>query len=350
MNLTKRVVSNHDNNHDNKDIIAYNVSFNNGFEVEILNLGGIITKIITPDKDGNLENIVVGYKDIESYIENPSYFGAIIGRTAGRIYQGKITIDEVEYDLAKNYNPNQGHGGEKGFNSKIWDVETLEEENSITLKLHTKSMDMEENYPGSLDVCVSFKIYEDFKIEQTYEATTDKNTLVNMTNHSYFNLSGDIKRPITDEYLTLDCDYILELDETCAPTGEKLNVINTPFDFKEEMLIGNRIDDEHKQIQIECGYDHPFVLNNNKDQIKLKDSISGRNMIIDTDQKCVVIYAMNFPDNVKLYNGKENQRRHGICFDTQSAPIGKDMCFIQDSLLNKDEKYIQKTTYRFFVN
>ena len=124
MNLTKTLLK----NIDNKEIISYNVRFDNGFEVEILNLGGIITKIITPDKNGNLENIVVGYKDIESYIQNPSYFGAIIGRTSGRICEGKISIDGVDYDLAKNYNPHQGHGGDKGFNSKIWDVKILEEE------------------------------------------------------------------------------------------------------------------------------------------------------------------------------------------------------------------------------
>ena len=227
MKLTKTLLK----NIDNKDIIAYNVKFNNGFEVEILNLGGIITKIITPDKNGILENIIVGYKDIESYIQNPSYFGAIIGRTSGRICEGQISIDGVNYDLAKNYNPHQGHGGNKGFNSKIWDVKIREEEDNITFKLYTKSLDMEENYPGNLDLCVSFKIYEDYKIEQTYEAISDKKTLVNMTNHSYFNLSGDIKRPITDEYLKIDCDYILELDQTCIPTGKKINVENTPFDF-----------------------------------------------------------------------------------------------------------------------
>ena len=162
MNLTKTLLK----NIDNKEIISYNVRFDNGFEVEILNLGGIITKIITPDKNGNLENIVVGYKDIESYIQNPSYFGAIIGRTSGRICEGKISIDGVDYDLAKNYNPHQGHGGDKGFNSKIWDVKILEEENNVILKLYTKSLDMEENYPGNLDLCVTFKIYENYKIDK----------------------------------------------------------------------------------------------------------------------------------------------------------------------------------------
>ncbi len=209
---------------------------------------------------------------------------------------------------------------------------------------------MEENYPGNLDLCVSFKIYENYKIEQTYEAVSDKKTLVNMTNHSYFNLSGDIKRPIIDEYLKVDCDYILELDKTCVPTGKKISVENTPFDFKKEMRIGDRINHNHKQIQIGCGYDHIFVLNNSQNQIKLNDRISGRNMRIDTDQNCVVIYSMNFPDDIELYNGKKIQRRYGICFETQAAPIGRDMCFIEDSLLNKGEKYTHKTTYTFSIN
>lgn len=345
MNLTKTLLK----KINNKEIISYNVKFDNGFEVEILNLGGIITKIITPDKNGNLENIVVGYKDIESYIQNPSYFGAIIGRTSGRICEGKISINQVDYQLAKNYNPHQGHGGNEGFSSKVWDIKVIEEQDNITLKLYTKSLDMEENYPGNLDLCVSFKIFRNFKIEQTYKAVTDKTTLVNMTNHSYFNLSGNIKRPITDEYLKLDCDYILELDETCVPTGKKISVENTPFDFKKEMLIGDRIDDNHKQIQIGCGYDHAFILNNNQNQIKLTDKISGRNMIIDTNQECAVIYSMNFPDDVKLYNGKQTQRRYGICFETQAPPIGRNMCFIENSILNEDKKYIQKTTYMFNV-
>ncbi|WP_286315622.1 aldose epimerase family protein [Romboutsia ilealis] len=334
MNLTKTLLK----KIDNKEIISYNVRFDNGFEVEILNLGGIITKIITPDKNGNLENVVVGYKDIESYIQNPSYFGAIIGRTAGRICEGEISIDGLNYELAKNYN------------SKIWDLKVIEEDNNITLKLYAKSLDMEENYPGNLDLCVSFKIYENYKIEQTYEAVSDKKTLVNMTNHSYFNLSGDIKRPIIDEYLKVDCDYILELDKTCVPTGKKISVENTPFDFKKEMRIGDRINHNHKQIQIGCGYDHIFVLNNSQNQIKLNDRISGRNMRIDTDQNCVVIYSMNFPDDIELYNGKKIQRRYGICFETQAAPIGRDMCFIEDSLLNKGEKYTHKTTYTFSIN
>ena len=131
---------------------------------------------------------------------------------------------------------------------------------------------------------------------------------------------------------------------------KKISVENTPFDFTKEMLIGERIDDNNKQIQIGCGYDHAFILNDTKNQIKLNDIISGRNMIIDTDQDCVVIYSMNFPDDVELYNGNKTQRRYGICFETQAAPIGRNMCFIEASLLDKGEKYIQKTIYKFFVS
>lgn len=345
MKISENVLS----RYENKEIISYNVKFDNGFEVEVLNLGGIITKIITPDINGNLENIVLGYKDIESYIENPSYFGAIIGRTSGRICNGLINIDDNQYELAKNYNPHQGHGGNIGFSKKIWDLEVEEKINSVIFKLKNISQDMEENYPGKVETIVSFEIYENYIIEQTYEANTDKTTLINLTNHSYFNLSGNIKRPITEQYLKLDSDYILELDETCATTGEKINVDKTPFDFRKTTCIGDRIDDDNKQIQIGCGYDHAFLLNNNQDQICLLDNVSKRTMTISTNQKCAVIYSMNFPDNVTLYNGKDTQRRYGICFETQAPPIGRDMCFIDDSILTKEDKYFHKTTYKFSI-
>lgn len=344
MKCTKRVIE----NLDNKDIVAYNVSAENGFEVEILNLGGVITKIITPDKDDNLENIVIGYKDIKSYIKNPSYLGAIVGRTSGRISEGKVIIENKEYELNKNYGIHQGHGGYSGFSHKIWDVDVIEEDNSITLKLHSKSFDGEENYPGDLDVVVKFKIYENYIIEQSYEGVSNKTTLVNMTNHSYFNLSGNIKRPITDEYLKLDSECLLELDDTCVPTGKILSVYNNAFDFRKLKCIGDDIDANNSQIAIGYGYDHIFLLGNEK-SIYLEDKISKRAMSISTDQKCVVVYSMNFPDDIELYNGKKSQRRFGICFETQSPPIGRGMCFIEDSILDKNSKYEHKTVYNFSV-
>ena len=331
-----------------KEIISYNVSGENGFEFEILNLGGVITKIITPDKDGNLENIVLGYKDIENYIKNPSYYGGIIGRTAGRICDGKVVIEGKEYDLNKNYNPHQGHGGNIGFSHKIWDVDVIEEDDNITLKLTSKSYDNEENYPGNLDVVVCFKIYEDYKIEETYEAVSDKTTLVNMTNHSYFNLSGNIKRPIKDNYLKVDSNNILELDKTCVPTGKIINVENTPFDFRDIKCVGKDINDDHEQIKIGNGYDHVFLLDNGNN-IYIEDIESKRTMSIITDQKAVVIYSMNSGDENLSYTGEELKSRFGICFETQAPPIGRNMCFIEDSILNKGEKYTQKTVYKFGI-
>lgn len=335
-------------NINNKDIIAHNVKMDNGFEVEILNLGGIITKIITPNIENELENIVVGYKDIESYYRNPSYIGAIIGRTSGRISEGKVIIEGNEYNLNKNYGLHQGHGGNIGINNKIWDVEAIENDRDIELKFYTRCIDGEESYPGNVDIVVTFKVKDDFIIEEIYEASSDKDTLVNMTNHTYFNLSGNIKRPITDQYMKLDSDYLVELDDTCVPTGKKLDVYNTPFDFRTIKCIGSDIDKEDEQIKIGCGYDHPFLLGDNK-TIYIEDKASKRSMNITTNQKSVVIYTMNFTDDETLYNNKKSQRRHGICFETQAPPIGRNMCFLEDSLLKKSQKYMQKTVYKFGI-
>ncbi len=333
-------------NLNNNEIKAYNVKFKNGFEVEILNLGGVITKIITPDKDNNLENIVLAYEYVSDYIDNPHYYGAIIGRTSGRICDGKIKIENKEYELNKNYGIHQGHGGNEGFNKKIWDVDVEEKENSVILSLNTTSKDGEENYPGNLDVNVIYEIFEDFKIEVTYKGKSDKTTLVNMTNHSYFNLSGNIKRAITDLYLQLDSDKFLELDSTSVPTGKILDANNTPFDFNNIKLIGKDIDREHEQIKIGKGYDHVFLLNKDK-KIYLEDRKTNRNMTIVTDQDAVVIYTMNSKQKVNTYLGETPPIRHGICFETQAPPIGRDMCFIEKSLLCEKEEYIQKTIYKF---
>lgn len=342
MKYSKTVVG----NINNKDVIAHNVKMDNGFEMEILNLGGIITKIITPDIENKLENIVVGYKNIKSYYTNPSYFGAIIGRTSGRISEGKIIIEDEEYNLSRNYGLHQGHGGNIGLNCKIWDVVVIENTKNIELKFFTKCLDKEENYPGNVDIVVTFKVHDDFTIEEIYEAYSDKTTLVNMTNHTYFNLSGNIKMPITNQYMKLDSSCLVELDDTCVPTGKILDVSNTPFDFRRLKCIGRDIDEDNEQIKIGSGYDHPFLLGDSK-QIYIEDRLSKRNMRITTNQKSVVIYTMNFTDEELLYNDKKSQRRHGICFETQAPPIGRDMCFIEDSLLNRSQKYMQKTVYKF---
>ena len=210
-----------------------------------------------------------------------------------------------------------------------------------------QSPDGENGFPGEFDVSVKYEFTEDNELRIHYQGICDEPTVANMTNHSYFNLSGNIKRPVTDCYLKLDSDKILELDETCVPTGREINIDNTPFDFKKLKLIGKDIDNKsHRQIEIGNGYDHVFLLNENK-KIYMEDKISKRNMTIKTNQECVVIYTMNYEHEKTSYTGKVPPIRHGICFETQRPPIGRNMCYLEESLLKKGEQYEQKTEYIF---
>lgn len=291
----------------------------------------------------------MGFKDIKDYIKNPSYFGAIIGRTAGRIYKGEFKLNKNTYILAKNYENNQGHGGNIGFDKKVWDLNVVKYKDKISLELKSKSYHMEEGYPGNLDMVVTYTLDNNNNLSIVYEATSDEDTLVNMTNHTYFNLSGNLKNPITNQLLKIDSDYILEIDETGVPTGKQLDVSSTPFDFRKITKIGDRVDSNHNQIKLANGYDHPFVLKDNKTQdiICMKDIDSGRYMKITTNQNYVVIYSMNFTNGELLYNNTKNNTRYGICFETQNPPIGYNQTFLKNSILKKGEKYIQTTNYKF---
>ncbi|MGL5749159.1 MAG: aldose epimerase family protein [Paraclostridium sp.] len=336
--------------HSGKTIIQYTLKNDNGISVSILNYGGIITGVYTPDKTGLCENIVVGFKDIKDYISNPSYFGAIIGRTSGRIYNSKFQLNNEIYNLSNNYGTNQGHGGNIGFDKKIWDTKLIKDLNSVSLELTTTSYDMEEGYPGNIEVKVTYTLDNDNRLNIDYEGISDKDTLMNLTNHTYFNLSGDLKAPITSQYMKVNSDYILEIDETCSTTGNKISTHSTPFDFKSLHNIGERIDFDDNQINIGCGYDHPFLLNNNRESaIYIEDINSSRYMNIDTNQNCVVIYSMNFTNDEVLYTNKISERRYGICFETQKPPIGHNQAFLEDSILRKGEVYKQNTTYTFGI-
>lgn len=333
-----------------KKVVAYNVANKNGYSVEILNLGCTMTKIMAPDKNGNIENILLACKDMKTYIENPSYMGALLGRTAGRICEGKITIEGVDYDLALNYGLHSGQGGEKGFNKKIWDVKVVENETSISLVCTTFSPDGDENYPGNVNAEVVFTFNEDNELRVEYKADTDKVTLVNMSQHNYFNLSGNIKRPVTDQYLIVNADSIMELDETSVPTGKYIDVTGTPFDFRSGKTVGQDINKDHIQLKIGNGYDHLWNLNKKKDyDVFIKDEESGRSMKITTTQKHVVIYSMNYANGPILYDGQPERVRHGICFETQKPPIGRNQVFLEDSILRPGEKYDQVTEYKFDI-
>lgn len=332
-----------------KEIQIITLINDKGMKVECLSLGGIITKIIVPDQQGKMENVVVGFKHLEDYIENPPYFGAIIGRTAGRIHKGEVNIKGKVYPLTKNNHSNTLHGGESGFDKKLWDVQLEQEQDSVSVVLSCTSEDGEEGYPGNLAVSVRYTLNNENELIINYEASSDKDTIVNLTNHSYFNLSGDIKNQILDHVMYIDSEEVCQLDDESIPTGEMIDVRKiVAFDFNQPKVIGKDI--EHKEVALQSGYDHPWVLKKSSDiDAYYHDPVSGRIMTIKTDQKAVVVYAMNFADPLMLYNGKVGMPRYGICFETQALPVGYNQCYREDIILEAGEKYNKKTIFKFGV-
>ncbi|EGT3615975.1 galactose mutarotase [Clostridium perfringens] len=330
------------------DKISKIILKNDKVSVELLNLGATIERILVEDNRGNKENIVLTYKDEESYIENPSCLGASIGRVAGRIGNAIFQLNGVKYDLDKNNNGNSLHGGYKGFSKKIWNFHCKEEEKESSVTFYCLSEDGEGGFPGNLKVSITYSLNEKNELAIEYKASSDKDTLVNLTNHSYFNLSGNNKRNVLGQKLYINSEKICQLDENLIPTGNFINVEKTPFDFRELKKIGEDIDKEDEQLKIGSGYDHPWILNKDSEvDAILLDEISGRVMKVKTTQKAMVCYSMNFPDNLPLESGAVAKKHDGICFETQSLPIGYDDCFLENIVLKGNDEYYQKTIFEF---
>ncbi|MCD2501758.1 galactose mutarotase [Clostridium sp. NSJ-145] len=334
----------------NKEIICYSMSNSKGVEVRVLNYGGIITDILMPDRNNKRENIVLKYKNWESYIENPSYLGSLIGRTGGRIFNAEVDLGDKKLVLNKNYNPNQGHGGNEGFNKKFYEVKYEALENEAYIELSRVSPDMEENYPGNLKVKVKYILTEDNELKIRYYAKSDKDTLVNMTNHSYFNLSGDGKESILNHNLYINSKSIVELNDVQAPTGLLMFIEGTEYDFTSSKKIGKDIDGNHPQLLQGKGYDIPWYIEGGEGpDLELYDEKSGRALEVYTDRKTIVVYTHNYPDDEILENGKSSQWRYGVAIEPQNPPIGVNSCFVEDSILKQDEEYISQTIYKFEV-
>ncbi|MGG7178488.1 aldose epimerase family protein [Clostridium paraputrificum] len=336
---------------DNKKILQYSLSNDNGIEIKILTLGGIITDIIVPDSKGIRENIVIGWKDLNDYIDDTSYAGAIVGRNSGRIADGKIKIGNKLYETTKNQESNTHHGGNEGFNKKIWKDCVEVNDNEATLILEASSKDGEEGFPGNLKLKVVYSLNNENKFSIKNQGISDKDTILNMTNHSYFNLSGNIKRNVLDERLTVKSDKIATIREDSALTGDLIDVKGTAFDFNTSKKVGEDIGKVHRQLELGNGYDHPWVLRNGDGyNIKLEDDISGRVMEVYTDRKAVVIYSTNFTVDKKLANGNIEGKYDGICFETQNLPIGEGCKFIEDSLVREGEEYRASTVFSFYCS
>lgn len=331
-----------------KEVQKITLTNNQKMSVEILSLGGIITRIMVPDAHGNIENVVLGYKELEDYLDDGACFGALIGRTAGRIGGAQFTLNGITYKLPVNNGESNLHGGLEGFNKKVWQVHPLENTESVGVRLSYVSAHLEEGYPGNVNIEITYTLTDTNEFSIHYKAKSDQDTLLNLTNHSYFNLSGNAKAPITEHNLQVCSDYIAQLDENSIPTGQLLSVQQVEaFNFNTLKQIGKQIDDESTKLQ--SGYDHPWVLREGSDYAVLyEDPLSKRRMTIQTDQKAVVIYSMNFADEPKyLQNGEKAQVRRGICFETQSLPIGYHDCFIEGSILKANQAYERQTSFKF---
>lgn len=334
-----------------KRIIKYLMTNDVGMEVEVLNLGATLTKIMVPDKDKSFENVVLEWEDINNYEENPGYIGAVIGRMAGRIHQGKVTLDGEVYSLTQNENANMLHGGPEGFHHKFWNGSMKCTEDEVRLKLCCKSKDGEEGFPGNVEVSVTYILNNDNELSIQYEAVTDQLTIINLTNHAYFNLSGDGKRSILEQEVWIDSDRIFELDNESIPTGKYLSVDKEySFDFRKAKPIGRDIINDSVQLRYGKGYDHLWLLNQTKEKsIELYDPISERCMQITTTEPCVVMYTMNNPPSKRL-NIDKQEIRYGVCFETQKCAIGYDEVFKEPCILSPDVTYRSETQYKFAIH
>ncbi len=324
----------------------------NGMTMKVMNYGGIITSLTAPDKNGNLEDVVLGYDSLSGYLKSSPYFGALIGRYGNRIAKGKFTLDGKAYQLAQNNNGNSLHGGPNGFDKRFWNIEEHAVDNGAALKLSYISKDMEEGYPGNLTTQVIYHLTDNNELKIFYEATTDKPTIINLTQHTYFNLSGNSKADILSHELYLNADKFVPVDKTLIPTGELKNVSETPFDFKTPTAIGSRIDKKDQQLEFGLGYDHCWVLNTGGDTSKvaatLHDPASGRVMSVKTSEPGIQFYSGNFLDG--SITGKYStvyKKRYGLCLETEHFPDSPNQKSFPPVVLRPGETYRTQTIYTF---
>lgn len=324
----------------------------NGVEVTITNYGGRIVSVMVPDREGNLKDVVLGFDNISDYMSNDNNLGATIGRYGNRIANGKITVDGVEYQLPQNNFGHTLHGGPEGYHKRLFNAKQSDNQ---TLVLTYLSKDGEAGFPGNLEVKVTMILTDDNAIDIQYEAETDKETVVNLTNHSYFNLSGDANNTILDEILTINADQFTPVDESFMTTGEILPVEGTPMDFRNPTLIGERIDNyEFEQLKFGDGYDHNWVLNTAGDISKVAATVyspqTGILLEVYTTEPGLQVYSGNFLDGSFIgKNGAVYNKRNAICLETQKYPDSPNKTDWPSPFLKPGEKYTSRCIYKFSV-
>lgn len=336
---------------DGEAVAQYTLKNEQGMEIEVITYGGIITSWTAPDKTGQYENVVLGYDSLSQYIAANPYFGAIIGRYGNRIAEGKFDLDGNTYQLETNDGPNHLHGGVKGFDKVVWSARESTTDSTASLELTYVSADGEGGYPGKLTSVVTYTLTADNSLEVDYEATTDKTTIVNLTQHSYFNLSGDFSKTILDHELMIAADTYLPVNATLIPTGELRSVEGTPFDFRQSKTIGEDIEVANDQLDKGKGYDHCWVLNEQGAFRKVSTAYhpaSGRMLEIYSDEPGLQFYCGNFLDGtLPMPGGGTYGHRTGFCLETQHYPDSPNQESFPSVTLAPGEKYTSKTTFTF---
>jgi aldose 1-epimerase len=332
---------------DGQEITLYTLTNPNGIKAKIMNYGATLVSLETPDRNGDLADITLGFDTFDGYLTDHPYFGVIVGRYANRIGKGRFVLDGVEYKLATNNGPNHLHGGIKGFDKVVWKVnEVKANDNIAAVKLSYLSKDGEEGYPGNLTCSVTYTLTKDNELRIDYEAKTDKTTVINMTNHAYWNLAGQGNGDILGHELMINADKYTPVDEGLIPTGEIKNVKGSPMDFTKPMVIGSRID------KVKGGYDHNYVLNSGGGKLALAARVyeptTGRVMEVETTEPGIQFYSGNFLDgSITGKSGKVYKKHYGFCLETQHFPDSPNKPNFPSVVLKPGEKYTTETIYKF---
>jgi aldose 1-epimerase len=336
---------------DGREVHQYTLENRSGVTAQIISYGATVTSLKVPDRNGKMEDVVLGYDSLQGYIDGTTYFGAIVGRYGNRIGKGRFQLDGKDYQLTVNDGENHLHGGKTGFNKVLWAAKAGDSAES-SLQLQYVSRDGEEGYPGTVTLKVTYTLTDKNELRIDYEGTTDKPTILNPTQHSYFNLSGSFDKTILDHLLMIESDGITPVDKGLIPTGQIENVAYTPMDFRSPMAIGAHINDQNEQLAFGKGYDHNWVLKGSAGSVRkvaeLYEVGSGRRMVVFTDQPGLQFYSGNFLDgSVKGKNGVAYKQRSGLCLETQAFPDSPNKPQFPSVTLRPGQKYHQTTVYQF---
>jgi aldose 1-epimerase len=338
---------------DGTPVDVYTLTNAHGIRMRVLTYGGIVQSLETPDRAGKLDDVVLGFDDLQGYVKSSPYFGAIVGRYGNRIAGGRFTLDGKTYKLATNNGPNALHGGIKGFDKVVWAAQQFKSDSGVGVVLTHTSPDGDEGYPGTLNANVTYTLTDRDELAIDYEATTDKATPVNLTNHSYWNLAGEGARDILGHVLTIESSAIVPVDSTLIPTGSLMPVAGTPFDFRSPTAIGARIEDKHQQIQFGKGYDHTFVLDGARQNgvahaAHVAEPTTGRTLDVYTTEPGVQFYSGNFLDGtITGKRGRVYGHRSGLALETHHYPDSPNRPNFPSTILRPGQTYRTHTVYKF---